>query len=85
MSPIETIAEGIYMIGGPDISRSEDATSFIIDFNGELVMIDAGAGGSSRILQKNMEDGGLDPHSFRNQQLSKLCRSLNRFIFPKKH
>ena len=61
MSPIETIAEGIYMIGGPDISRSEDATSFIIDFNGELVMIDAGAGGSSRILQKNMEDGGLDP------------------------
>jgi glyoxylase-like metal-dependent hydrolase (beta-lactamase superfamily II) len=61
MGRIQTIAEGIYMIGGPDISRSDDATSFIIDFKGELVMIDAGAGGSSRILQSNMEDGGLDP------------------------
>jgi len=57
----EIIAEGVYLIGGPNISRSDDATVFIIDFNGELVMIDAGAGGSSRILQKNMESQGLDP------------------------
>jgi glyoxylase-like metal-dependent hydrolase (beta-lactamase superfamily II) len=63
MGKMHTIAEGVYLIGGPDVSRSDDATSFIIDFNGELVMIDAGAGGSSRILQKNMEDGGLDPQA----------------------
>jgi glyoxylase-like metal-dependent hydrolase (beta-lactamase superfamily II) len=63
MGRIQTIAEGVYLIGGPDISRSDDATSFIIDFDGELVMIDAGAGGSSRILQQNMENGGLDPQA----------------------
>ncbi|HUH64857.1 MAG TPA: MBL fold metallo-hydrolase [Syntrophales bacterium] len=57
----KAIAEGIYLIGGPDISRGEDATSFIVDCGGELVMIDAGAGGSSRILQGNIEDLGLDP------------------------
>jgi glyoxylase-like metal-dependent hydrolase (beta-lactamase superfamily II) len=61
MGRAEVIAEGIYLIGGPNISRSDDATVFIIDFDGELVMIDAGAGGSSRTLQKNMEAEGLDP------------------------
>jgi glyoxylase-like metal-dependent hydrolase (beta-lactamase superfamily II) len=63
MGKTRIIAEGVYLIGGPDVSRSDDATSFIIDFNGELVMIDAGAGGSSRILQKNIEDAGFDPKS----------------------
>lgn len=63
MRRIETIGEGVYLIGGPDVSRSDDAASFIIDFDGQLVMIDAGAGGSSRILQSNMENGGLDPKS----------------------
>lgn len=57
----EMIAEGIYLIGGPGISRSDDATVFIIDFSGEFVMIDAGAGGSSKILRKNIEDVGADP------------------------
>ena len=61
MGDAEIIAEGVYLIGGPNISRSDDATVFIIDFDGELVMIDAGAGGSSRILQQNMESHGLDP------------------------
>jgi len=61
MGKAKIIIKGVYLIGGPDVSRSDDATSFIIDFGGELVMIDAGAGGSSRILQKNIEDAGLDP------------------------
>jgi glyoxylase-like metal-dependent hydrolase (beta-lactamase superfamily II) len=61
MGSAEIIEEGVYLIGGPSLSRSDDATSFIIDFDGELVMIDSGAGGSSRILKKNMEDCGLDP------------------------
>jgi glyoxylase-like metal-dependent hydrolase (beta-lactamase superfamily II) len=61
MGDAEIIAEGVYLIGGPNISRSDDATVFIIDFDGELVMIDAGAGGSSRILQQNMVSQGLDP------------------------
>ena len=61
MGKARTIIDGVYLIGGPDVSRGDDATSFIVDFGGELVMIDAGAGGSSRILQKNIEDAGLDP------------------------
>jgi glyoxylase-like metal-dependent hydrolase (beta-lactamase superfamily II) len=61
MGKAKIIADGVYLIGGPDVSRSDDATSFIVDFGGELVMIDAGAGGSSRILEKNIEDAGLDP------------------------
>jgi len=55
------IANGIYLIGGPGISRSDDATAFIIDFGSELVMIDAGAGGSTSTLIRNIEDAGLDP------------------------
>jgi glyoxylase-like metal-dependent hydrolase (beta-lactamase superfamily II) len=61
MGNAEIIAKGVYLIGGPNISRSDDATVFIIDFDGELVMIDAGAGRSSRILEKNIKDEGLDP------------------------
>lgn len=63
MGKAHTIAEGIYLIGGPDVSSYDDATSFIIDFCGELVMVDAGAGESSKILKKNIEDLGLDPQS----------------------
>ena len=61
MGKAKIIAEGIYLVGGPDISRADDATSVIINFAGELVMIDAGAGGSSKVMQKNIEDAGLDP------------------------
>ncbi len=61
MGTAEIIAGGIYLVGGPNISHSYDATVFIIDFKGELVMIDAGAGRSSRVLVKNIESTGLDP------------------------
>jgi len=61
LGKMRIIADGIYMIGGPDISHPDDATSFIVDCKDELVMIDAGAGASARVLQKNVEDAGLDP------------------------
>ncbi len=61
MGGAEVIWDGIYLVGGPDVSRSDDATAFVVDFQGELVMIDAGAGGSSRIIQRNIEEAGLDP------------------------
>jgi len=63
MGRAEVIWDGIYLVGGPDLSRSDDATVFVIDFQGELVMIDSGAGGSSRILQRNIEEAGLDPRA----------------------
>ncbi|MBP8979806.1 MAG: MBL fold metallo-hydrolase [Syntrophobacterales bacterium] len=61
MGQAEIIAEGIYIVGGPNISRSEDATVFIVDGGDEMVMIDAGAGRSARILENNILDAGLDP------------------------
>jgi glyoxylase-like metal-dependent hydrolase (beta-lactamase superfamily II) len=61
MGNAEVIVEGVYLVGGPNISMSEDATVFVIDFSGELVMIDAGAGRSARMLVRNIEGAGLDP------------------------
>jgi metallo-beta-lactamase class B len=55
------IFDGIYLIGGPNISRSEDATAFVVDCGDELVMIDSGAGQSVEILGKNIRELGLDP------------------------
>jgi len=55
------IFDGIYLIGGPNISRSKDATAFVVDCGDELVMIDSGAGQSVEILGKNIRELGLDP------------------------
>ena len=60
-SDAEQIARGVYLIGGPGISRSDDATAFIVAFGPELVMIDSGAGGSTEMLIRNIEGAGLDP------------------------
>lgn len=56
------IVQGIYIIGGPNISHSSDAAVFIIDFGGELVMIDSGAGSSYNTILENIGDLGFDPN-----------------------
>jgi len=61
MGKSELIVEGVWLVGGPNISMSEDATVFVIDFSGELIMIDTGAGRSARTLVRNIEGAGLDP------------------------
>ena len=61
MQDEQIILEGIYLIGGPNISRSEDATAFVVDCGDELVMIDSGAGRSVEIMEKNIRELGLDP------------------------
>ena len=60
MQDEQIILEGIYLIGGPNISRSEDATAFVVDCGDELVMIDSGAGRSVEIMEKNIRELGLD-------------------------
>jgi len=57
----EEIVKGVYLIGGPGVTQADDAAVYLIDFAGELVMIDAGAGGSSSQLARNIEMLGLDP------------------------
>ena len=60
-SKARQIIEGVYQIGGPNITAGEDAAVFLIDFSGELVLIDAGAGGTSEKLIGNIEMLGLNP------------------------
>jgi len=62
MKRTEEIIDGIYLVGGPTVSHSADAAVFIIDFGENMVMIDAGAGNSSRCLVENIETAGLDPY-----------------------
>jgi metallo-beta-lactamase class B len=56
----ERIADGIYIVGGSDISHSYDCSVYLIDA-GELVLVDAGAGQSFRRLMANIEQVGLNP------------------------
>ncbi|MHB8770115.1 MAG: MBL fold metallo-hydrolase [Syntrophales bacterium] len=57
----ELIAPGIYLVAGPEVTRAEDAAAFVIDFAGELVMIDCGSGRSVERIIGNIEEQGLDP------------------------
>jgi len=63
MPDTKRIARGVYLIGGPQISHAEDATSFVIDFDGEAVMIDCGAGRSLKAIMANIDGEGIDPRS----------------------
>ncbi|HBI47711.1 MAG TPA: Zn-dependent hydrolase [Smithella sp.] len=57
----EEIISGVYLIGGSGITSADDAAIYLIDFAGELVMIDAGAGKSSSQMVRNIEMLGLNP------------------------
>ena len=57
----EEIVSGVYLIGGPNVTQADDAAVYLIDFAGDLVLIDAGAGGSSSQLVRNIEMLGLNP------------------------
>ncbi|MCE5264580.1 MAG: MBL fold metallo-hydrolase [Deltaproteobacteria bacterium] len=61
MGAVERIARGVYLVGGPEISHAEDATAFLIDFGGELVMVDCGAGRSVGRVLRNIEQADFDP------------------------
>lgn len=63
MMKTEEIVSGVYLIGGQNVTSGEDAAVYLIDFAGELVLIDAGAGGSSSQLVRNIEMLGLNPAS----------------------
>ncbi|MEA3471753.1 MAG: MBL fold metallo-hydrolase [Thermodesulfobacteriota bacterium] len=56
------IEEGVYIIGGPDITSPDDAAVFIVDCGDELIMIDSGAGRSFEKLVQNIEGLFLDPY-----------------------
>ena len=55
MGDAEMIHEGIYLVGGPGISHFQDATIFIVDCGGELVMIDSGSTKSGSRRSREVE------------------------------
>ena len=56
----QRIVEGVYLIGGPDLTDERDCLVYLVDL-GELVLIDSGAGESLSRLIGNTEALGLDP------------------------
>ncbi len=59
----QEIIRGIYQIGGGNLTAGEDAAIFLIDYTGELVMIDCGAGRSSGLIVRNLKTLGLNPRN----------------------
>lgn len=57
----EEIISGVYLIGGSAITSADDAAIYLIDFVGDLVLIDAGAGRSFSQIVRNIEMLGLNP------------------------
>ncbi len=62
----EEIISGVYLIGGSGMTSADDAAIYLIDFNGDLVMIDSGAGNSSSQIVRNIEMFGLNPAAVSN-------------------
>jgi glyoxylase-like metal-dependent hydrolase (beta-lactamase superfamily II) len=58
----ETIARGVFLVGGAAISHVENAASFVIDCGPEMVMVDCGAGPSVRTILEKIEGAGFDSH-----------------------
>ncbi len=54
------IAEGIYQVGGPELTAPDDCCVYLVDF-GRPVLIDAGAGRAVDELLRNVEDTGHSP------------------------
>jgi glyoxylase-like metal-dependent hydrolase (beta-lactamase superfamily II) len=61
MTNTEEIISGVYLIGGSNITSADDAAIYLIDFEGTLVLIDAGAGKSFSQIVRNIEMLGLNP------------------------
>lgn len=57
----EEIIKGVYLIGGAGMTTADDAAIYLIDFDGDLILIDSGAGRSSSQIIRNIEMLGLNP------------------------
>nr|HPL48686.1 MBL fold metallo-hydrolase [Smithella sp.] len=57
----EEIIKGVYLIGAAGMTSADDAAIYLIDFDGDLVLIDSGAGRSSSQIVRNIEMLGLNP------------------------
>ncbi len=59
MEPFK-VTEGVFMVGGPEITGPDDCCVYLVDL-GRPILIDAGAGNSVRRLVDNLEGMGYSP------------------------
>lgn len=60
MKKPERVAEGVYIVVGPQITDGRDCCVYLVDGGTELALVDAGLGYSSRSILENIEKLGLD-------------------------
>jgi glyoxylase-like metal-dependent hydrolase (beta-lactamase superfamily II) len=58
------ITEGIYQVGGPDITSPDDCCIFLVDL-GRPILIDTGAGTATRRLVNNLDELGYSPRDIK--------------------
>lgn len=56
----EKVADGIYLVGGQNLTDMRDCCVYLLDGGGELALIDAGFGDSCRSIEENIEKLGFD-------------------------
>ncbi len=54
--PVNKIIEGVFAVGGPDLSGMDDAYAYLVDFGAEQVLIDTGAGGAPERIEANINE-----------------------------
>ena len=54
--PANEVFDGVYAVGGPDLTAMDDAYAYLIDFGDEQVLIDSGAGVKPERLISNIGD-----------------------------
>ena len=59
----EKIFDGIWMVGGPDLTDGADCCVYLVQFADEAVLIDSGAGNSVPEIIENLKSAGIDPAS----------------------
>lgn len=58
-----TIADGIWQVGGPELSAPEDAAVYLVASGGEAALVDSGCGGAVDLVLANVEAAGVPPSS----------------------
>lgn len=61
MGEFESVAEGIFQVGGSDLSDPSDAAVYAVVCTSGIIMIDCGAGRAPEAIVENMEEAGLEP------------------------
>lgn len=57
------IGPGIYLVAGPELTDNRDAAAYLIEDDGRMALIDAGAGPGFKKIVENIRQTGLDPEN----------------------